>query len=385
MSKIQINLAIIFPKINDWYGGLNYFISLISALKLIKNKNFNFKIFSSTENNKILKNYALGKKVIYINCLKKFSFYYILRKILEKIFKNDVYLEKILIRHGINIISHYKPLDNIKSVCWIPDLQHKILKKNFNKKEILQRDKIFRNYLEKATAIITSSETTKNHLIKYYKNSNKKKINVLNFVPLISTNKIKKFSQIKKKYNLPKNYFFCPNQFWVHKNHKLIIDAVKYIKNKKINFKIIFSGSRKDYRNHNHILSIMKKIKKNNLSAYFVFLDKIVYEDVISIMYYSNAIINPSIFEGWSTTVEEGKLLKKKILLSKIATHLEQKPKYGSYFDINDYKKLSEYLLKFSNNTKSCEFNYINSKRGFFRQKFAENFYKILYDTLFYG
>ena len=51
--------------------------------------------------------------------------------------------------------------------------------------------------------------------------------------------------------------------------------------------------------------------KKNNLSNYFIFLDKITYEDVISIMYYSNAIINPSVFEGWSTTVEEGKLLKK--------------------------------------------------------------------------
>ena len=179
---------------------------------------------------------------------------------------------------------------------------------------------------------------------------NIEKINVLNFVPLIRTSKIKKFSVIKKKYNLPLNYFFCPNQFWVHKNHKLIINAVNHIKNKKINFKIIFSGSRRDYRNHSHILSMMTKIKKNNLSNYFIFLDKITYEDVISIMYYSNAIINPSVFEGWSTTVEEGKLLKKIILLSKIDTHLEQMPKFANYFDIKDHKKLSQYLLKFSKN-----------------------------------
>ena len=44
MSKKKINLAIIFPSINDWLGGLNYFINLITALKLIE-KNFNFKIF----------------------------------------------------------------------------------------------------------------------------------------------------------------------------------------------------------------------------------------------------------------------------------------------------------------------------------------------------
>ena len=128
-------------------------------------------------------------------------------------------------------------------------------------KKRIHRDKIFENYLKNGTKVITSSKVAKNHLIKSYKYLNIEKINVLNFVPLIRTSKIKKFSVIKKKYNLPLNYFFCPNQFWVHKNHKLIINAVNHIKNKKINFKIIFSGSRKTI-NHSHILSIMTKIKK---------------------------------------------------------------------------------------------------------------------------
>ena len=385
MSKKKINLAIIFPSINDWLGGLNYFINLITALKLIQKKNFNFKIFSSIENKKILKDLVPEKKVVYTNSLKKFSLNYIFRKVLEKIFKNDIYLEKIFMKYGINIISHDKPFKNIKSICWIPDLQHKILKKNFNEKEIVHRDKIFENYLKNGTKVITSSKVAKNHLIKSYKYLNIEKINVLNFVPLIRTSKIKKFSVIKKKYNLPLNYFFCPNQFWVHKNHKLIINAVNHIKNKKINFKIIFSGSRRDYRNHSHILSIMTKIKKNNLSNYFIFLDKITYEDVISIMYYSNAIINPSVFEGWSTTVEEGKLLKKIILLSKIDTHLEQMPKYANYFDVKDHKKLSQYLLKFSKNKKLYKLKSINKKKIYYRKKFAENYYKILKDTLFNG
>ena len=385
MSKKKINLAIIFPSINDWLGGLNYFINLITALKLIQKKNFNFKIFSSIENKKILKDLVPEKKVVYTNSLKKFSLNYIFRKVLEKIFKNDIYLEKIFMKYGINIISHDKPFKNIKSICWIPDLQHKILKKNFNEKEIVHRDKIFENYLKNGTKVITSSKVAKNHLIKSYKYLNIEKINVLNFVPLIRTSKIKKFSVIKKKYNLPLNYFFCPNQFWVHKNHKLIINAVNHIKNKKINFKIIFSGSRRDYRNHSHILSMMTKIKKNNLSNYFIFLDKITYEDVISIMYYSNAIINPSVFEGWSTTVEEGKLLKKIILLSKINTHLEQMPKFANYFDIKDHKKLSQYLLKFSKNKKLYKLKSINKKKIYYRKKFAENYYKILKDTLFNG
>ena len=39
-------------------------------------------------------------------------------------------------KYGINIISHDKPFKNIKSICWIPDLQHKILKKILMKKKL---------------------------------------------------------------------------------------------------------------------------------------------------------------------------------------------------------------------------------------------------------
>ena len=137
------------------------------------------------------------KKVVYTNSLK-FSLNYIFRKVLEKIFKNDIYLEKIFMKYGINIISHDKPFKNIKSICWIPDLQHKILKKNFNEKEIVHRDKIFENYLKNGTKVITSSKVAKNHLIKSYKYLNIEKINVLNFVPLIRTSKIKIFSNKRK-------------------------------------------------------------------------------------------------------------------------------------------------------------------------------------------
>ena len=45
MSKKKINLAIIFPSINDWLGGLNYFINLITALKLIQKKILILKFF----------------------------------------------------------------------------------------------------------------------------------------------------------------------------------------------------------------------------------------------------------------------------------------------------------------------------------------------------
>jgi glycosyltransferase involved in cell wall biosynthesis len=52
----------------------------------------------------------------------------------------------------------------------------------------------------------------------------------------------------------------------------------------------------------------------------------------MSLMRHAIAVINPSKFEGWSTTVEEAKSMGKAILLSDIAVHREQAPDRAAYF-----------------------------------------------------
>jgi glycosyltransferase involved in cell wall biosynthesis len=56
------------------------------------------------------------------------------------------------------------------------------------------------------------------------------------------------------------------------------------------------------------------------------------------------AVINPSKFEGWSSSVEEAKSFGKKIILSSIPVHLEQAPSNAFYFDFNDSVSLKKIL-----------------------------------------
>jgi len=83
----------------------------------------------------------------------------------------------------------------------------------------------------------------------------------------------------------------------------------------------------------------------------------IEYEDVALLMRQSVCIVNPSLFEGWSTTVEEGKSLGKKILLSDIPVHREQSPERGLYFPSNDPEALAELMLHTINNYNQIEEN----------------------------
>jgi len=63
-------------------------------------------------------------------------------------------------------------------------------------------------------------------------------------------------------------------------------------------------------------------------------------------LFISNSLINPSFFEGWSTTVEEAKSMGKRIILSDIEVHREQNPSGGVFFDPKNPKELAEIMWK---------------------------------------
>ena len=47
------------------------------------------------------------------------------------------------------------------------------------------------------------------------------------------------------------------------------------------------------------------------LNKYFLYyLGKVPYSDLINLINQSKALINPSLFEGWSTSIEEAKNFK---------------------------------------------------------------------------
>jgi hypothetical protein len=62
-------------------------------------------------------------------------------------------------------------------------------------------------------------------------------------------------------------------------------------------------------------------------------------------MIHAIAVINPSLFEGWSTSVEESKSRGKAVIHSDIPVHCEQAPARGYFFNPHDPEQLLEHLL----------------------------------------
>jgi glycosyltransferase involved in cell wall biosynthesis len=64
----------------------------------------------------------------------------------------------------------------------------------------------------------------------------------------------------------------------------------------------------------------------------------------------SLAIIQPSLFEGWSTVVEDARALGKSLILSNLPVHLEQNPPHAHYFDPTSPEALAEQIALLWNN-----------------------------------
>ena len=70
----------------------------------------------------------------------------------------------------------------------------------------------------------------------------------------------------------------------------------------------------------------------------------------ILLIRHSISVINPSLFEGWSSTVEECKYIGKNLILSNINVHHEQDPPCCIYFDPNNSNELASILeIKWDN------------------------------------
>ena len=185
---------------------------------------------------------------------------------------------------------------------------------------------------------------------------------------------------IEEKYNLKdKKYFFSPNQFWKHKNQIIILKSLVLLKElNKLDFLVAFSGKEYDYRNPQYFKELNDFCKKNNIQDHVLFLGFIDRKEQLYLMKNSLAIIQPSLFEGWSTVVEDSKKINQNCIVSDLKVHREQLKDDGYYFNPNDENQLAEVLSRFSENEiDKPDFNY-----DFDCENFGRNFLEIINEII---
>ncbi len=235
---------------------------------------------------------------------------------------------------------------NVPLMAWIPDFQHLHLPGMFSPQEIVYRDRTYLRTARRADRIILSS----NKALADFKKSAPvyaHKGRVVNFVAHVPASVYDSDPiWVCERYHLPERFIYAPNQFWKHKNHLLIVEALYRLKTNKIDATIVCSGNTADSRNPDYFPQLQSAIKRLGLQDRFIILGTIPHEHIFQLIRQSMAVLQPSLFEGWSTSVEETKSIGKRIVLSDLAVHREQNPPSALFFDPVDPQALANCLAR---------------------------------------
>lgn len=380
----MIKVGFIGAVSSKWMGGLNYYKNLLFALKTLESHNIETIVFLGKKTDESIKNmFHDVSQVVESSMFDRFSFHWIIWKLMFKLFNSSLLLEQLLVKHKIDVLSH-SPYTNLKCcrvVSWIPDFQHIHLPNMFTTEEISERNQLYLDFAKNTHSVVLSSfDALKDFSL--FAEEYKDKGEVLQFVSQPRSGyddlTVEDKEKLFKKYDLKSPYFYIPNQFWKHKNHMLVCKALDILKKKDICIHIVCTGYLDDYRNTQHVAELKSFISRCNLTENIKLLGLVDYSEVFSLIKFSQAVINPSLFEGWSSTVEECKSVGKEMILSDLPVHIEQSPSstfFNRHSEEDLAKVLSEFDCKKLGNV--SEFN-VKEKT----QAFAHTYERIIMDVM---
>jgi len=341
-------VALVYQYNENWIGGTYYIENLVKALMRLPkcNRPFLYALTEKEEDYAKLQHIAGDTGIVKGSFFKKHN---ILKQVINRI-SNKLSQKNLFGYHrsGINVLfpadinNHNIP--GVENLYWIPDFQEHYLPDFFSKEEIANRKQYQQEIANKGKYIVFSSEVAKKHFNEIYPKSDIKQF-VLPFA--VSHSGIEAVDEVIVKYKLPANFYICSNQFWRHKNHKIILNALALLKQKGIDVHVAFTGKEYDFRYPDYFDEIKNLVAESGIEANVSFLGFIERNDQLTLMQKAIAVIQPSLFEGWGTVIEDAKSLGATVLASDIEVHREQLEFYGAaqFFNPSEPSSLKECLL----------------------------------------
>jgi glycosyltransferase involved in cell wall biosynthesis len=333
---------------NGWLGGTSYYRNLFSAVRDLPGRRIDPVLVTSGRGVAALKNQFPDVPIIRLPLLDAPSLVGKARRVMRVLSGRDLLLERALRSENIRVLSHsgyFGRRSPVASIVWIPDFQELTFPGFFSPRELAARRRNAINCCRHASTVLLSSEAALSDL---------RRIGVRNVetavLPFVATvpsgQEVLPREQLRTKYGLADKYFHLPNQFWIHKNHIVVLEALALLRQQGRPLEVIATGNAADPRQPEYFSSLMATARRLGIDDLFKPLGVVPYQDLMSLMRHAVAVINPSKFEGWSTTVEEAKSMGKSIVLSDIPVHREQAPDRAAFFPADDARMLADKMAE---------------------------------------
>lgn len=322
-------LAILSQKTKSWHAGESYTNGLLASLSLARS-NWEGEILFASENLK--KPEKHGFKSVQIPDIDSSQSW-----------------EKFIEEHRIDLLMPIRDhrIDYVpcKKVGWIPDFQHLRMSELFDINDLIWRDRLFSRVAGLSDLLLLSSNSSKLDFAEFFP-SCACKARVAPFPSQLWADQLAEPIDVVSKYHLPKRFFLVANQFWKHKNHKILPQAVAAAHEVGADVNLVLTGQPVDYRDPDNVLlsNLFQECSNLGIRDSFVFLGQVPRGDLLSLLRCSVAVIQPSKFEGWNTTIEDAKAIGKPVICSDITVHREQLGVDGYFFHPDSLNELVDHL-----------------------------------------
>jgi len=123
------------------------------------------------------------------------------------------------------------------------------------------REDNYRSGLQRATWVFVGTQRGREDLLRFYQVAPERIRLLPHHVPSFALEAIPgEGAEVVKKYSLPEKYLFYPAQFWPHKNHVTLLNALAWLRDhEKLVCPVVLTGA--DKGNERHVRGLVRELK----------------------------------------------------------------------------------------------------------------------------
>lgn len=348
-NKNRLKIGILFNFQPTWMGGIMYIINLIKTFNYLpEDEKPELVLFYSAA----LKKHVHEFTYPYIQFVEYNSPPLVKGFFISWLKGKNIFIDDIVSDYGLDAVypnRNYpvKSKSGAKVVAWYADLQHKYYPEFFTKQTLMHRAIRLHFMLRNTDDLVVSSQAVADDFKKFFKIRPRLKLHVFHFTSINNTFGDANIAELREKYKLPEEYFMVSNQFHKHKNHKVLLLALAKLNSMGTKKYLAMTGSFPVASNSPYIAELRQIIEEHKLSDQINFLGLIPRQDQLQLMYHSQAVIQPSLFEGWSTVIEDAISIQVPVIASNLPVNMEQLKDKGVYFAPHNANELAAIMHKY--------------------------------------
>lgn len=238
---------------------------------------------------------------------------------------------------------------DIPFVVAIHDVQHRLQPETFEYlPELAEVEYFTRNCALRATLVLVDSEVGREDLLRLYYGDGLRpeRIRVLPFCPppyLVNIDLTAARARTRRQYKLPTRYLFYPANFWPHKNHVRLIEALASLKSEHgLCIPLVLCGSSKDKYTAPTFNAMMGLAKTLGVRDQIHYLGVAPAEMMVGLYASATALVMPTFHGPTNLPVLEAWACSCPVLTSRIRGIQEQVSAAGLLVDPTSTKEIAE-------------------------------------------